>query len=115
MPRARSLEPDTGAHAKLTRQGIRPDLEVHDFALGPFPAFDVPYEVGAVIRPEPSAFPSAVRVVDAAVHAARIEAERIGNAELDPFFRLRVERQQRIRIGSRRERRVRTEARDVGA
>src|SRR5206468_9638158 len=42
-----------------------------------------------------AALPSCVRVVDSAVHTARVEAERIGYAELGPLSCLGVQREQR--------------------
>src|SRR5439155_12910900 len=56
---------------------------------------------------------SAVRIVDASVHAAGVEPERIGYAQLGPLFGLRVQRQQCIGIGPGGKRRIGSESRYV--
>src|SRR6185295_13720822 len=74
----------------LSRQRIRSQLKVHHFPLGALAAFDMPDEVGAVVRPQPATLPTRARIVDPAIHPARIESERIRNAQRGPLFRLRV-------------------------
>src|SRR2546428_11306315 len=74
----------------LSREGIGPNLEVRDLSPRAFAAFDVPDEMGAVVGPESAAFPSGVGIVDTPIHPARIESERVGHTQLDPFFGLRV-------------------------
>src|SRR5687768_13212674 len=69
-------------------QRIGPHLELHQLALGPLAAFDVPHEVRAVVGVERAALPAAVGVVDAAVEPAGVEAERIRNAQRHPAPRL---------------------------
>ena len=105
--------PFCGYSSSLPRQRIRPNLEVHDLAFSALSAFDMPHEVGTVIRPEPAAFPAGVRIVDAPVHTARIESEGIRNAQLDPLICLRIERQHRVGIGSGGERSIFSESRYV--
>src|ERR1041385_1399163 len=52
----------------LPRHWVRANLEVCDLALRALPAFNMPDEVGAVVRPEAAALPAGSRVVDAAIH-----------------------------------------------
>src|SRR5262245_34616454 len=89
-----SLSPKFGraivCRFSLAGQRIRANLELDDFALRSLSAFDVPHKVRAVVRPERAALPAGessgrIGVVDAGVHTARIEAERIGNAHRDPL------------------------------
>ena len=51
----------------LSRERIRPNLEVHDLALRALAALGMPDVVGAVVGPEPAALPSGVRIVDPAL------------------------------------------------
>src|SRR5690606_30012229 len=95
------------------RERIRADLHLDELALRALAALDVPDEVRAVVRVERTSLPAGCRVVDATVHAALIEAERIRHAERQPLAGLRVEREQRVRVRPGRERRVLAEARDV--
>src|SRR5215831_3654981 len=76
----------------LMRQRIRTKLEFHELALSTFAAFNVPHKVSAVVRIQRTAFPSGADIVDAGVQSARIEPQRIRNAEVGPLFRLRAER-----------------------
>src|SRR6267142_3493114 len=78
----------------LPSQRVRPNLEVHDLPFCTLTAFNMPDEVRAVVRPQSAAFPSAVRVVDAPIHAARVEPQGIRYAELDPLSGLRVQRKE---------------------
>src|SRR5437762_5384619 len=119
-PRAWSPEPNaiwlqtSGSRLRaLPRERIRPNLEVHDLAFGPLAPFHVPDEVRAVVRPESAALPPGVRIVDASVHAARIEAKGVRHAQRRPFSRLGIEGEQRIRVRSGGERRVDAESRAV--
>src|SRR5687768_11615294 len=80
--------------ASSAREGVGPQLEFHQLALGALAAFDVPHEVRAVIRIEPATFPAAVRIVDASVEPARIEAERIRHTQRRPLLLLRIQHQQ---------------------
>src|SRR5438094_737113 len=64
---------------------IGPDLELDDLALRTFSAFDVPDEVRAVVRVERTTFPTGIRIVDAAVEPARVEAERVRHAQRRPL------------------------------
>src|SRR3954451_18787148 len=67
--------------ARLVRQRIGPQLEVRRERLRPFAALDQPRRAVAVCGPQPTALPARIRIVDAAVEALRIEAERIRNAD----------------------------------
>src|SRR5687768_12354209 len=98
---------------QLPLKRIVADLELHHLALGPLAAFDVPHEVGAVVRPQGATLPPGLRIVDARVHAARVEAERIRHAQRDPLTRLRIEHQQRVGVRSVGQRRVSAEAHHV--
>src|ERR1019366_7782784 len=82
----------------LFRQRIGSDLELHDLALGPLAALNVPDKVRPVVGVQGTALPAAVGIVDAAIHTARIEAERIRDAEIGPLIGLRVQRDQSIRV-----------------
>src|SRR5437764_759535 len=97
----------------LLCERIRTNLELYQLSPRSLAPFDMPHEMCAVIRVEGAAFPAAVRIVDAAVEAARVEPERIRDAQRDPFFRLQVQHEQRVGIRSGRDRRVRAEAADV--
>src|SRR5438552_12517132 len=97
------LKADT-TEIKLPRQRIRADLELHDLALRALSAFDMPDKMCPVVRVKRPALPSGASVVDAPVHAARVEAERIRDAQRRPLARLRVEREQRVGIRSCRKR-----------
>jgi membrane-associated PAP2 superfamily phosphatase len=61
----------------LSRQRIRPHLEVHDERLRALAAFLEPRRAIAARHPQPTALPSRVRVVDAAFEALRVEPEGI--------------------------------------
>src|SRR5690606_35087931 len=69
---------------RLPGKRVGTQLELHQRAACPFAALDVPDRVLSVVRIERSAFPAAVRIIDAAVHAAREEAERIRHPQHDP-------------------------------
>src|SRR5215467_7595481 len=97
----------------LSCERIRPDLELDDLPLRALAAFDVPDEVRAVVRVERAALPSCARVVDAPVHPARIEAERVRNAQFGPVARPRIQCEQRVGVRSGGERCVGAEAGDV--
>src|SRR5688572_23047982 len=75
----------------LPRQRIRTHLELDELALRPHAAFDVPHVVRAVVGVESAALPAGARVVDAAVHPARIEPERVRHAHRHPLARLRIQ------------------------
>src|SRR5579864_373787 len=94
----------------LASQRIGPQLEFHDFALCTLTAFYVPDEVRPIVGVERAALPSDIGIVDAAVHPARVESKRIRNAEIRPLLGLRVERNQRIGIGSCSKGRVRAQS-----
>src|SRR5690606_8457443 len=108
--------PKTPAARATTRSAgerIRAGLELDGLGLRARAALDVPDEVRAVVRVERPSLPAERRVVDAPVHAALIEAERIRHTERVPLTRLRIQREQRIGIRARRKRRVLAETRDV--
>src|SRR5581483_6575469 len=73
------------AAVHLPCQRVRPNLELHDLALRAFATFNVPDEMGAVVRVQRAAFPAGVGIVDSCVHAAGVEAERVRNAEIGPL------------------------------
>ena len=97
----------------LARQRIGSDLELHGLAERSLPSFRVPDQVRAVIGPEPTAFPTRRRIVDSAIEPAMIEAERVRHAQRRPVAGLGIEHQQCVGVRTRRDRRVRAEARDV--
>src|SRR5215831_1384740 len=87
---------------------------MNDLPFGTLSAFDVPDEVRTVVGPETTSLPVCrIGIVDTSVHTARIETERIRNAEMDPRIVLSIEREQRIRIRSCRERRILAQSRNV--
>src|ERR1700686_3739315 len=67
------------------RQRIGPELDVHGARHRALAAFLEPGRAVAVGAPETAAFPAAVRIVDPAVEALGVEAERIGNPDRDPL------------------------------
>src|SRR6267142_1750368 len=73
----------TRAAGISVRQRIGPELEMRCQRLGALAAFDQPWRAIAVCSPQAAALPAGVRIVDAAVKALGIEAERIGNADRD--------------------------------
>src|SRR6185436_13375397 len=83
---------------RSTSERVRPDLELDDLSFRALPALDVPDEVRAVVRVQATPLPSGAGIVDAAVHAARVEAEGIRHPQRDPLARLRIQREQRVGI-----------------
>src|ERR1017187_8526346 len=65
------------------RQRIGPHLEVHDLGQAALAAFDVEGRAVAGRGPDTAAFPAAVGIIDAAVHALGIEALRIRDPQRD--------------------------------
>src|SRR5262245_55573196 len=66
---------------RLMGQRIGPQLEVRGQRLGALAAFDQPRRAVAVGGPQATALPAGIRIVDAAVEALGVEAERVGNAD----------------------------------
>src|SRR3954454_13309004 len=62
------------SYRRLVRQRIGPQLEVRRERLRAFAALDQPWRAIAVCGPQPTALPSGIRIVDAAVEALGIEA-----------------------------------------
>src|SRR6185369_4502686 len=77
------------------RQRIGPQLEMRRERLGAFAAFDQPRRAIAVCRPQAAAFPTRIRIVDAAVKTLGVEAERIRHADRNHLAVL-VERDQTV-------------------
>src|SRR5262245_25034161 len=75
----------------LSGQRVGTHLELHEFSLRALPSLDVPHEVRAVVGVERAPFPTCIRIVDASVEPARVEAERIRHAQRRPLLRLRIE------------------------
>src|SRR3981189_2891993 len=65
------------------RQRIRAKLEVHGHRLHALATFDQPRRPIAAAGPQPATFPAGVGIVDAAVKALGVEAERIRHAQRD--------------------------------
>src|SRR4029077_11557781 len=59
------------------------DLDVHDAGLRTLAAFHQPRRAIAARAPQAAALPARFRIVDAAVQALGVEAERIGDAQRD--------------------------------
>ena len=74
-------------------------------------AFLEPRRPVAACRPHPPAFPSAIGVVDAAVEALGIKAQRVGDAQYHPFPIDQC--QQRVVLVSGRDRNIIAEAKRV--
>ena len=55
---------------RLVGERVGADLELHQLALGALAAFDVPHEVGAVVRVEPATPPARLGIIDTAVETA---------------------------------------------
>src|SRR5262245_35564092 len=82
--RARSVRAArSNSLCSLLRQWIGAQLEVHGYRLHALAAFDQPWRAVAARGPQATAFPAGIRVVDAAVEALGIEAERVGHADQD--------------------------------
>src|SRR5690348_13199765 len=56
--------------------------------------------MGAVVGIQRAAFPPGTGIVNASVHAAGVEAQRIGDAEIGPLPARGIQRDQRIGIRS---------------
>src|SRR5262245_29933949 len=67
----------------LLRQRIRPQLEMCGERLVALAAFNQPRRPIAVRGPQASPLPARLRIVDAAVEALRVEADRIRHAQDD--------------------------------
>src|SRR4029450_7104573 len=67
------------------RQRIGPDLELYHLRQRALAALDVERRALAVGRPDATALPARVRIVDASVHSLGVEAERVGDAHVDPL------------------------------
>ncbi len=65
------------------RQRIRAKLELHELRRSAFAALDVERRAVTRGRPDSAAFPTAVRVVDPAVHGLGVEAHGIGDHKID--------------------------------
>src|SRR5215469_10572403 len=61
------------------------ELEVEGERHGTLAAFLEPRRAVAARRPHPAAFPSGIGVVDAAVQALGVKAQRVGDAQYNPF------------------------------
>src|SRR5882757_2357119 len=72
-------------HTGSLRERVGTELELHRLAQRARPALGVPHEIRRVRRPQAAALPSAVRIVDTAVQASRVEAKGIRNAHHDPL------------------------------
>src|SRR3954462_3875932 len=68
---------------RLLRKRIRSKLEVHGHRLHALATFDQPRRPVAAAGPQPATFPAGIGIVDAAVKALGIEAERIRHAQRD--------------------------------
>src|SRR5262245_31294630 len=86
-------------------------LEVHGDRLLALAALHEPRRTVSARGPEPPALPARIRIVDAAVEALRVEAERIGHAQQDHLAVL--ERDETVVQIRRRHRHVRAEAEGV--
>src|SRR6266536_119887 len=73
----------SASSARSSRQRIGTELELHDLARGPLPAFHVERRPRRHGGPQALALPPDARVVDAAVHPLGVEAERIRDAKVD--------------------------------
>src|SRR3954467_15911948 len=69
--------------AVLMRQRIGPQLEMRRQRLRALAAFDQPRRAIAVRRPQATALPAGVRIVDTAVEALGVEAERVRHPDRD--------------------------------
>src|SRR5215813_8909909 len=61
------------------------ELEVEGERHGTLAAFLEPRRAVAARRPHPATFPSGIGVVDAAVQALGVKAQRVGDAQYNPF------------------------------
>src|SRR3569833_3165687 len=75
--------PSFRSYRRLVRQRIGPQLEVRRQRPSPLAAFDQPWRPIAIRRPQTTAFPAGVRIIDAAVEALGIEALRVRHADRD--------------------------------
>src|SRR5262249_9498421 len=70
---------------RLPRQGIGPQLKAHDLGRRAFAALDGERGPIAERRPQARGLPTAVRIVDAAIHPFGVVAHRVGDAQIDPL------------------------------
>src|SRR5262245_17690335 len=97
--------------ANLLRQWIRTNLELHQLAGVPFSTFSVEWRSSRVGGPDGFTLPTAIGVVNAAIHAFCIKAHRIRNAERQELAI--NESQQTFRLITRRQRNVFSEAEQI--
>src|SRR5438093_5934179 len=90
-------------------QGIRPEFQVNNFRYRPHASFIMPRSNAGVCRPKALSLPASVRIIDPAIDSARVETQRIGNAELQELLFLGQKCDHRIRIRSRGKRHVSAE------
>src|SRR5690554_6945566 len=95
---------------RSARERVWPDLELDELAEGALAALGMPDEVRAVVRVERAALPTRFGVVDTAVQATVVEAERVRHTQRRPAAVLRVQHEQGVGVRARRDRRVRAEA-----
>src|SRR5207237_9847390 len=72
----------------LLCQRIRPQLKFDDFAGGAFTGVGMERRASGVRRPQTLALPAGPGVVNTAVEAFCVEAERIGNGDIHPLANL---------------------------
>ena len=68
----------------VLRQRIRAQLDLDDRAPRSQPAFDVPDGIRPVVGIDASPLPTGIRIVDAAIHAARKEPDGIRHTQDEP-------------------------------
>ena len=68
---------------RLSCERVGSDLEMHHEWPGPLAAFFQPRRAIATRHPEAAALPARIRVIDTAIEALAVEAQRIGNAHRD--------------------------------
>ena len=73
----------------LVREWVRSDLEFHQITFCAFPALDVPDGIGSVVGPDAASFPPGTRIIDPAIHASGVEAQRVWHAHHDKFLAVR--------------------------
>src|ERR1700681_1115604 len=78
---------------------IGPQLEFHNRVLRTLATFDVPRRVNVITRPDSTAFPPGLRVINSPRTLAWEESQRVGDPQRNPLAGLWHKCQQCVRVG----------------
>src|SRR5580765_8132746 len=99
----------------LLREWIRSDLKVCVLTQRGLTTLGVPQRPASIVGPDAPALPAGIHVVNPSVHSAFVESHWIWNPHDDPRFGRRVERHQRIGVGTCDNRHVGSEPEGIEA